>query len=49
MTVYEEIQARAELAVTYAEDGAYRSALRILEEITERVRLHVAFLESEGM
>ena len=49
MTVYEEISEKTELATAYAEDGAYRTALKILEEITERVRLHVAFLESEGL
>lgn len=49
MTVYEEIQERTELAVSLAEDGAYRSALRVLQEITERVKQHVDFLESEGL
>jgi len=38
MRVY--VKERSELATTYAEDGAYRSAERVLRELAETVKQH---------
>lgn len=34
------IQQQANLALTYAEDGAYESAARVLEQLAEQTRKH---------
>lgn len=39
-TMHEHIKERTGLAHTYAEDGAYSSAARILEELALEVRDH---------
>lgn len=47
--MYELIREQADLAVAYAEDGAYLSALRVLSHLTEEVRAHTKRLRDAGI
>jgi hypothetical protein len=41
LPMYEVIREKCDLAITYAEDGAYASAARVLREIAELTQQHV--------
>lgn len=45
----ELIREHAERAVFLAEDGAYRSALRTLKTLVDKVQAHVDYLDREGL
>lgn len=47
--MHERIKEQCELAVIYAEDGAYVSALRILTQIKEETAQHVRRLKAQGI
>lgn len=38
--MYEHIREQCELAITYAEDGAYASAARVLSDIAKETLMH---------
>jgi len=40
MTIHERFKERVELAQTYAEDGAFMSAARVLRELSRELQAH---------
>lgn len=47
--MHERIKEQCELAVAYAEDGAYMSALRVLGQVKEETAAHVRRLREQGL
>jgi hypothetical protein len=47
--MHEHIREKCELAVAYAEDGAYVTALRILSLLKDETAAHVRRLKSQGI
>lgn len=47
MNIHERIDDQVELAKSYAEDGAFRSAARVLRQIAREVENHADACDSE--
>jgi len=46
MNIHEKMAERAELAAVYAEDGAFRTAARVLRELADTLEAHADYCDS---